>query len=231
MSERFVDPFQHLNCHADDLPGARLAELHHHQLGRERRVVPGHSDHEPDPAPGQRLGRIAFGRQRLLHGNADLVNEPGPRRIRRGHRIRPGRQQRIEFVVIKVLLVHVHQLQSVQPIGRRGLAARRDHVNDILQVTTEALRARCLRVERRDLTLQKLPRNVGGLIIEAGLDVLQRISERFQSLNTMQPDQIIPTIQACTAVAALRRRQKPDCVIVMQGADAQPRLLRQFADF
>ncbi len=44
------------------------------------------------------------------------------------------------------------------------------------------------RVERLDLALQKLERNASQLIVEAGLDVRQRIAEPFQCLNTRQPE-------------------------------------------
>ncbi|KGD50540.1 hypothetical protein DO72_6752 [Burkholderia pseudomallei] len=210
---------------------ARLAELYPHQLVGKRRVIAGHSVHQPAPTPGQRLGRVAVGRQRPPHGVADLVDEADPRRIHRRDRIRPGGKQRVELVVVEMFLVHVHQLQNVQPVDRRRLAAGGHHGDEVLQMATEALRSRGLRVERRDLAPQNLQRRAGGRAIQAGLDGRQRIPEPFQRLDTMQPNQVVAPIQTGAAIGALRRRQQADCVIVMQGPDAQSHFLRQFADF
>ena len=128
-----------------------------------------------------------------------------------------------------MFLVHVHQLQNVQPVVRYGITAASKEVDHVLQAPAEPLGLQHPRVQCGDLALQDLQRRAARPV-QRRLDVRQRAGEPLERLDAMQPDQVVPAVQARAARRALGRRQQPDRVVVMQGPNAQACLLRQFTN-
>ena len=223
------DPGVHGRRDAQNRLGPWLAQMHGTQLAGQGRIVVGHRNHQPHPAPGQRVDLRAGRVQLVLHGQVHLGNQLLPLVVALLQRLRAGPDQGLEFVGVQVLVVHVHHLQKVKPISGAGHRAHGQHALQLAQTPAQRLRLAGLLLQMGDLAFQQLLRRVA-LLVQRAAYVGQAVAEFLQRLNAVQSNQVGLAIAARAAVRAQRRRQQTNAVVMVQCAHREAGTLGQLTD-
>lgn len=205
----------------------RLPVVHQVQLREEARVAVRVAHEHRHPADRQRARSLVLGRDARVHQRARFVDERGP--LRGGHLAVAIHRQARELFFGKVLVVHGHQLQGLEPIGQLGLRAVDELAVQLRETFAQTRRLLDLPVEHRDLPCDDRRERRAGLG-QVGADVGERQAETTQRLDLVEPGDVVAVVQPVAVVGARRRLEQADRVVVVQRADRQPAAFRQLSD-
>jgi hypothetical protein len=115
-----------------------------------------------------------------------------------------------------------------EQVGARGVGVQRGQQSH--EPRTQARAQRHLRVQPLELCADQRARVARAVAVEQRADLAEREAEAAERDDPVQAPDVLVGVQAIARLAAPRRRQQADLVVVMQRADRQARGRRHLAD-
>ena len=233
-------PLQHLHAQGDgpldighhgaaggvvDVVRARLLAVHVAPAVHQVHVAAHPLQEQRHPAVGELLHGGVVNGQALVHGCVHLRDQRAPLALDQ----RPALENAPELGRAEVLAVSGHEGQRFEPVAHVGGRARHHAVAHQGQAAAQFGGLLDLHVQRMDLLGQYVLR-IKPVVAQQFADVGQRQPHVAQRLDGVQALHVGLAVQAVARVRALRRREQPDLVVVVQRAHREARAPRQLPD-